>query len=301
MQLRDFVVSARKTLSSLYPESEAAAVVDILCRECFRTDSCTHIIFPSLELESSSLARAESMLLRLAAAEPLQYVLGYADFYGRRFKLSPSVLIPRPETELLCRDAIEFLSRRKAGLHASGITPQPAHKLRVLDLCTGSGCIAWTIALEVPGVEVIAVDISPDALAVASGQPFSNSPSPRFVCADIFDDNALSVVLGTERFDLVVSNPPYVLESEKSLMRRNVLDFEPSLALFVPDAESMAFNKKIAEICNKFLYTDAVGFVEINERLGADAKRIFEENGWKKATVKKDFSGRDRFVEFRMQ
>lgn len=295
MQLKEFVVSAREVLSGLYAPGEAGAMVDRLCSECFGVSSYAHIITPELELKPASLSRADELLGRLAGGEPLQYVLGYADFYGHRFKVNPSVLIPRPETEILCRDAIgqaliEYRNRCAYGKNA--------RRLRILDLCTGSGCIAWAFAFEVPTAEITGVDISEEAIAVASSQPFPNVPAPRFVCADIFDDKAIGSIAGQDAFDIIVSNPPYVLESEKAEMRRNVLDFEPSSALFVPDADSMAFNVRIAEICKKYLYTDAIGYVEINEKLGLAAKGIFESNGLKQATLIKDLSGRDRFVKF---
>lgn len=290
MQLKEFVAAARETLSASYPPEEASAIVDRLCSECFGVDSYTHIINPGFEPAPSACARAEALLARLSAGEPLQYVLGYAEFYGRRFNVSPSVLIPRPETEILCRRAIGYLQRRLSEGCES-------RRLRVLDLCTGSGCIAWTVALEVPQVEVVALDISEDALAVASSQPFESAFAPHFIRADIFDVASIDAV-ARESFDLIVSNPPYVLESERVGMRSNVLDHEPALALFVSDSDSMVFNERIAEICKKYLNTDGVGLVEINERLGLASKGVFEKNGLKSAAVIQDLSGRDRFIEF---
>lgn len=292
MRLKEFVAVARETLSALYPPEEASAIVERLCSECFGVDSYTHIINPGFEPAASACARAEALLARLSAGEPLQYVLGYAEFYGRRFNVSPSVLIPRPETEILCRRAIGHLQHRLGGCCGS-----ESRRLRVLDLCTGSGCIAWTVALEVPQVEVVAVDISEDALAVASSQPFESSAAPHFVRADIFDVASIDAV-AREGFELIVSNPPYVLESERAGMRSNVLDHEPALALFVSDSDSMVFNERIAEICKKYLNTDGVGLVEINERLGLASKEVFEKNGLKSAAVIQDLSGRDRFIEF---
>lgn len=290
MRLKEFVEVARETLSALYPPEEASAIVERLCSECFGVDSYTHIINPGFEPAPSACARAEALLTRLSAGEPLQYVLGYTEFYGRRFNVNPSVLIPRPETEILCQRAIWHLQHRLG-------CGSECRRLRVLDLCTGSGCIAWTIALEVLQADVVAVDISEDALATASAQPFENASAPHFVRADIFDVASIDGV-AREGFDLIVSNPPYVLESERAGMRSNVLDHEPALALFVSDSDSMVFNERIAEICKKYLDTDGVGLVEINERLGLVSKEVFERNGLKSAAVIQDLSGRDRFMEF---
>jgi release factor glutamine methyltransferase len=249
----------------------------------------------------------------MASAEPLQYVLQEAWFYGRKFNVSPDVLIPRPETELLCRTVIDS----PAGVdiqdmpppargcpslrgRGSGISIPYGHTPRILDLCTGSGCIAWTLALEIPGSDVVAVDISDGALKVADGQDFSEELSstgarrPQFFKADVLAQPLTS--LG--QFDIIVSNPPYVMESEKALMRANVLDHEPHLALFVSDDDPLLFYRAVAKWALLMLRPGGYGIVEINEALAFDTEEVFLDLGFRNVRTIKDLHDRDRFVEF---
>ena len=250
----------------------------------------THIVEPSYDVPAESVKLVEAALERLAAGEPLQYVIGSACFYGRDFKVSPSVLIPRPETEILCRTAIESFSGHK--------------DVRVLDMCTGSGCIAWTMALECPGAEVVAVDISDDALHVASSQDFveemkrTGAVAPTFLKADVLADVPSGDIF-ERRFDMILSNPPYVMNKEKSLMRANVLEHEPHLALFVSDDDPLVFYRAVARWASALLSPDGTGLVEINEALGPETAQVYLDAGFRSTEVLQDFSGRDRFVSFR--
>lgn len=296
MLLKEFVDTARRKLAAIYPIEEAKTISGILCREFFELEPYSYIVSPQKELKKAPLVKAEGALVRLLDGEPLQYVLGYADFCGRRFKVNPSVLIPRPETEILCREATDYALQIYRTRRAYG---QAAAPVRILDLCTGSGCIAWTMSLNVPGSMVVAVDISSEALATAASQPFDPSRAPRFVQADIFDEDALENALADEKFDIILSNPPYILNSEKSGMRRNVLEFEPSTALFVADdSDAMAFNRRIAKISKKHSYTGSVGYVEINEALGDASLGIFRSAGFENVTIIRDVFGKNRFVKY---
>ena len=244
-------------------------------------------------------------MTRLAGGEPLQYVLGTACFYGRDFKVNPSVLIPRPETEILCRSAVDMLSGSCESLYPDRISQDtPAgRRQRMLDLCTGSGCIAWTMALESPDAEVVAVDISDAALEVASSQDFSDELSrtgakaPVFVKADVLADVPADGPFA-EEFDIILSNPPYVMDKEKALMRTNVLDHEPHLALFVSDDDPLIFYRAVARWAFRLLSSSGFGIVEINEALGVETAQVFIDAGFQTARVLQDFSGRDRFVQF---
>ena len=201
------------------------------------------------------------------------------------------MLIPRPETEILCREAVATASRlqRMRAAYGKGAAP-----VRVLDLCTGSGCIAWTLAQSVPGVEAVAVDISPEALEVAASQPFKG-PRPTFVQADILSDIP-SAIAGP--FDLILSNPPYIRESEKASMRPNVLDFEPELALFVPDDDPLLFYRAVARWSSALLAPEGFGAVEINESLPAETAAVFSEAGFR-TEIRRDLAEKPRFVAFR--
>ena len=247
----------------------------------------THIVEPEYEVADEAAEVAMSGFERMASGEPLQYVTGHADFYGRRFHVTPDVLIPRPETEILCREVL--LSSRTS----------------IVDLCTGSGCIAWTLALEMPGAEVTAVDISEGALSVASSQDFSEETArtgavpPKFIKADVLADVPDSLRAG-EGFDILVSNPPYVMDKEKALMRTNVLDHEPHLALFVSDDDPLVFYRAVSRWAQALLRPGGFGIVEINEALGPETAAVFEADGFVDVKVIKDLSDRDRFVSFRM-
>ena len=242
MLLKDFIVSSRHALSELYPEGEARSLVDGLCGKILGVTPQTHILQPGFCIDPALLPMLEDGLSRLLRCEPLQYVLGEAWFLGRRFKLTPAVLIPRPETEEMVDMAL-----RKAG----NLSRDAGRPLRVLDLCTGSGCIAWSMALGLPQSEVTGLDISPEALSVASSQFDGDDGHPRFVLSDVLDPDCLK---DGGRFDIFLSNPPYVRESEKALMSRNVLDWEPGLALFVPDGDPLRFYRAEAALAARLLH-----------------------------------------------
>lgn len=300
MNLKEFVQHSREALATLYPGAEANALTGMLCSEFLGVAPHEFLVNPELQPGDAALEKALCALERLCGSEPLQYVLGRAEFYGRSFCVNPSVLIPRPETEYMCRLALQMLLKRKRQRAVSEVDAP----LRVLDLCTGSGCIAWTLACELPGTEVVAVDISEDALAVARGQKLSETGgvvAPRFLQADVLDPAALVEklrCLGYDGFDLVVSNPPYVLQKERAEMRANVLEHEPELALFVPDSDFGLFYRPVAEISSAMLYTDCSGIVEINEAFGPQTAEIFRTAGLCNAHVVQDLNGRDRFVSF---
>ena len=288
MNLRDLIYKGVETISVQYPEGEAREMVFAYMEDAFGTKRHTHILEPDHCLSDDAVARAQAAFDRIAAGEPLQYITGKAYFYGREFHVTPDVLIPRPETEILCREVLETGLNDKEG------------GLKVLDLCTGSGCIAWTLALEIPDAEVTAVDISDGALAVAVSQDFaeemscSGTRAPRFVKADILQSPEESFGC----YDIIVSNPPYVMESEKTLMRRNVLEHEPHLALFVPDEDPLRFYKAVASWAVSLLAPKGFGVVEINEALGEETAEVFREVGFCNVEVLKDFSDKDRFVRF---
>ena len=288
MLLSDFIKQAVASLSALYPESEARSIVTRLLEERLGVQSYTHLVEPGREVPASDIPGLGEDLHRLEAGEPLQYVLGFAEFCGRRFRVDGRVLIPRPETEEITLE----VCRRASAMHAP----------RVLDLCTGSGCIAWSVALEVPGAEVVGVDLSEDALAVAAGQ-FSGmelaARPPRFVTANVLaPDMDLTALTGWDAADVIVSNPPYILESEKSAMASNVLDFEPDMALFVPDGDPLRFYRAVCGIAKRFLSPGGFGAVEINEALGPDTQALFDAAGFRFTELKTDFRGKTRSLFF---
>ena len=289
MLLTQLINKGVKAISSLYPEGEAKEMVYAFLEHHIGTKRHTHIIEPAYEVAEEKALQAVAAFERMAAGEPMQYVAGFADFYGRQFRVTPDVLIPRPETELLCRETI--IDRTSS---------DGSESLRVLDLCTGSGCIAWTLALEMPGAEVTAIDISDGALAVATAQEFfeelsrTSALAPKFIKADVLVGPSLS-----QQYDILVSNPPYVMDKEKALMRTNVLDHEPHLALFVSDDDPLIFYRAIARWAQALLKPDGYCIVEINEALGQETAQIYINAGFRCVNVIRDLSDRDRFVSFR--
>lgn len=286
MLLTAFLKEGTAVLEPLYPSSEARSLLLMLCEAQLGVQRHTPILEPAYPIPPERLESLLSALERLKTGEPVQYVLGFSEFMGRRFRVSPAVLIPRPETEQLVMEAVQTLRGLPRGA-------------RVLDLCTGSGCIAWSLALEVPGTSVVGVDISRQALEVARSQDFPLPPgaqAPVFIQADILD-TAQPFPFGP--FDWVLSNPPYIMEAEKAQMRRNVLDFEPSAALFVPDTDPLVFYRAVAAWCGRLLVPGGRGLVEINESLGVDTAEVFASAGFGDVRQMKDFFDKDRFVSFR--
>ena len=299
--------ASRESLSSqcdeaaLYSPDEAAALVARLCEALLGVSSYAHIINPNLEIPEASLPALQDALARLAAGEPLQYVLGYADFLGMRLRVTPDVLIPRPETEELCRRVIASYSSGSAAPRA------------ILDLCCGSGCITWAMARAFPDALVVGVDLSAEALTVArsqdvvvgarSGASASRLSPPVFLQADVLQVPELLQTLkallnehGCAGFDLLLSNPPYVRESERTQMRRNVLDFEPEMALFVPDADPLRFYKASAEVFASELFApSSFAAFELNEALGESTENIFKEKMCA-VQLQKDIFEKNRFL-----
>lgn len=284
MKIKEIIAEAAAELKPLYGPRETAAMIRTLCGSVLHVPGYIHISEPGYEVDSQAAEEMRSCVTRLCRHEPLQYILGKAEFYGKEYNVTPAVLIPRPETELLCRIVIEETA-------AAGCSSP-----RILDLCTGSGCIAWTLAGNIPGSEVTGADISDEALSVAASQN-AGSNRPAFIHADILGgEETLTRALGTSPFDIIVSNPPYVRLSEKSAMHKNVLDYEPDIALFVPDSDPLLFYRAIARIASGHLAPKGCLAVEINEAFGQETAHLFLDAGFPEATVRQDLSGRDRFV-----
>jgi release factor glutamine methyltransferase len=231
------------------------------------------------ELENSGLPDWEEMILRINRQEPIQYILGEAEFYGRRFKVDPSVLIPRPETELIIDEVRKTYSR-------------PGTKeLSIVDIGTGSGCIAITLARELPDAKIYATDVSAAALMTAVENAERNSAAVEFILHNILSDE-----LHLTGIDLVVSNPPYVTFAEKANMKKNVTDYEPPEALFVPDDDPFIFYSAIARVGKKILRPEGKVIVEINEKFGKGVSEVFLKEGYDSVSVVKDLAGKDRVI-----
>jgi len=216
---------------------------------------------------------------RLSMHEPIQYILGETEFFDLKFKINPSVLIPRPETEEL----VQWV-----------LTECKKPNLKVLDVGTGSGCIAISLAKNMVSAEVFALDISPAALKIACINSTANNASVTFIECNILEAEFSTL---PSDLDVIVSNPPYVKEKEKALMKPNVLEFEPSLALFVTNENPLVFYERIAVLGTKMLKKNGFLFFEINEALGAAVKSLLESLNYTQIEIRKDFDGKNRMVK----
>ena len=301
MLLADVIRQGTEALAALYPEPEARSILLLLIEERLGVSRRAYLTEPALEVPAGCLA---GDLARLRNGEPIQYILGFADFYGRRFNVSPAVLIPRPETEFLCHTILAAApapsssqgNREYAPRSESEAAASTAGTPAVIDLCTGSGCIAWTLAAEIPGAEVTGVDISPEALTVARGQQVACHRAPSFVQADILADPPAS--LPEASFDLLTANPPYVMDRERAAMRPNVLEHEPALALFVPDEDPLVFYRAVARWARTLLRPGGWGYAEINALLGPETAAVFRDAGFSGVSLLQDLGGASRFVRF---
>lgn len=231
----------------------------------------------SVAVSDAQLDWLHGVIARLNQHEPVQYILGEADFYGRKFKVDSNVLIPRPETEELVRMAIDRVKNIK-------------HP-KILDIGTGSGCIPITIALEIGGSAVWATDISEGALTTAKTNADAMGATVNFI-----QHNILQSEIALQALDLVVSNPPYITDHEKNVMEKNVLNYEPHLALFVRDNDPLIFYRAISDKAMSSLKPGGFLGVEINEKFGVEAARLFTAAGFKAVEIIKDLTGKPRVV-----
>jgi release factor glutamine methyltransferase len=266
-----------ESLQTLYSREEIRSLTRLVIEYVCGLPLHEQILHKDRQLSCTERERVREVVRRLGQAEPIQYIVGEVCFGGLSFEVNPSVLIPRPETE----EWVEYLLRRET-------TPG----LRVLDIGTGCGCLAVTLAKRLAGAEVAALDISAGALATAGRNAQRNRVSVTFRQADILTEPASAFPV----FDLMVSNPPYVKESEKAAMARNVLDYEPHQALFVPDNDPLLFHRRIADLAREKLAENGTLYLEINAACGELTLNMLREKGFHPVKLMQDMFGRDRFV-----
>ena len=266
---------AYSELQEVYSADEIRNLLRIIFEEYLGWNLTTWLLSKQKTINQSDLLKINFAIKDLKRHRPIQHILGKADFCGMTLAVNENVLIPRPETEGL----VELAKSRLQ-------SPQ-----RILDLCTGSGCIAIALAKVFPNAEITAVDISEKALGVARQNAWNQKVTINFLQADILCDDLAELPM----FDAIVSNPPYVREQEKAAMQPNVLDYEPSIALFVPDNNPLLFYRRIAEIAHKHLATNGLLIAEINENLGEETAALLRTNGFE-TTLHNDFKEKTRFV-----
>ena len=276
-----------RRLLPLYDEREAKAVVRTLLEERFHL-TLTDLYTDGLDrLTDEEKVRMETLIERLEAGEPVQYVVGKARFCGRDYMVAPGVLIPRPETEMLCKEVISAYNKPYCAL-------QPPEPLRVLDIGTGSGCIAVTLALDLWNCTVTAWDISGDALMIARENAHRLQAHVNLELQDALnpDETALNAL----PFDIIVSNPPYICARESKDMAKHVLAHEPHTALFVPDDDPLLFYRSIAHYGLSHLKPFGMLAFEINPIYAQEMKKMLEEMGDEQIEIKKDQYGKERVV-----
>ncbi|KAA9331840.1 peptide chain release factor N(5)-glutamine methyltransferase [Adhaeribacter soli] len=281
-KIQDLINHIRTAIAEVYEEPEASAIAFSLLGHVLKLSRLELSMQRFDVVDHETEAKVEKMIARLLQHEPLQYVLGTAHFFGLELTVNSAVLIPRPETEELVNHIV------KAHQHEPD--------LHILDIGTGSGCIPLALAEVLNPAKVYGMDISEKALEVAHGNALKYGQPIEWLQADIFEDN---IPVKKRTLDIIVSNPPYVLEKEKAQMRRNVLDHEPHLALFVPDTDALRYYNRIADVGRKLLKPGGRLYFEINEQFAALTVEMLEEKQYQQVTPIQDLFGKDRFVEAR--
>jgi len=299
--VKDVFDAYHQGLDELYSAQEAEAITLIVLSELSGLSSAKIKAFPEHEIPAERLEQLAAILGRLKTGEPVQYVIGHTEFYGLQFKVNASVLIPRPETEELVAWAIDSVG----SLQLAAGSGQWAGK--ILDIGTGSGCIATSLKKNLPNFHVSAIDISPDALQTAKDNAQLNNVDVDFIKGDILNPEQpfafhLSPLTShhsplTTHYSLIISNPPYVTLYDKTLMHKNVTDFEPHIALFVPETDPLLFYKAIAAFAATHLTPGGLLYFEINESYGNEIVELLKDKHFKFIELRKDMSGRDRMIK----
>jgi len=278
----------QQALGQMYDSREIPSMAYLLASACWGMSKGKMLLQKQEILTDARQAQFYTILQELCLGSPIQYILGNADFFRHQFLVNPNVLIPRPETEELVQWVVDEVRERVGDGEIGG----EGEGVRILDIGTGSGCIAISLKLEFPQTEVWALDVSFPALETARHNAEILDADVRFILADILAEH--DIVKG--KFDLIVSNPPYITTNEKSLMRANVLDYEPEIALFVNEQEPLVFYQAIAAFSRQHLHPGGKLFFEINEAFGPDMIRLMEKCGFTAVELRKDMMGKDRMV-----
>ncbi len=277
--IRQIKQQVTEELIPMYHQAEAQQIASLLIEHVCKLNKTEQALHAIKKLSETELKAIEKTLSQFNNAVPLQYIIGETEFYSRRFFVSEGVLIPRPETEELVEQIIKKLPKNKP--------------LNILDIGTGSGIIAISLALELPNASVYASDFSDKAIKLAKQNAKSLQADVQFISHDIF-----SVTKSLPyNMDCIVSNPPYVRESEKAQMHDNILKHEPHTALFVKDEDALVYYQRIAEIANEHLKHNGVIFCEINEALAEETKKCFVNSGFGNIFVRKDINNKDRIIQ----
>ena len=291
MLLKQYKTHFFDLLKNIQDEQEIESFFFILTEYLHNLKRVDVALNPNFEISDAAIEKWNVILAELQQEKPIQYITGEAWFYGLRFEVNENTLIPRPETEELVEWIIE-----------SQKSKVKSQKFEILDIGTGTGCIPISLKANLPHVNVSAIDVSEKALEVARRNAVSNKVEINFIQTNILEVEDLSQLqtpnfqLPTS-FDIIVSNPPYVRNLEKEEIKKNVLDYEPHLALFVEDTDALLFYRKIAQLALKNLAPNGLLFFEINQYLGKETVELLKNLGLKNIELKKDIYGNDRMVK----
>ncbi|RUT69023.1 peptide chain release factor N(5)-glutamine methyltransferase [Flavobacterium cupreum] len=281
MRIKQYRTQFIQELSPFYDAYEAESFFYLILEYKHKLRQIDLALNHELNFSTADLVYWCSILEQLKKEVPIQYLLGKTNFYGMDFEVNENVLIPRPETEEL----VEWIINENAVIDKS-------KRLKILDIGTGSGCIAISLAKNLPNAEVYAIDISKKALETAKRNAINNNVEVTFIYKDI-----LELELLKDNFDIIVSNPPYVRNLEKEEIKKNVLDYEPHLALFVEDNNALVFYKKIAALAQKNLLENGQLFFEINQYLGEEMNSLLESMNFKNIELRRDIYDNDRMMK----
>lgn len=278
MTFAELKVLIHNRLQLLYPKSEINSFYFILLQHYANCSTADVLADENTLLLDNITQSIQQAITELQTAKPIQYILGETEFFSNRFFVDENVLIPRPETEEL----VDWV------LHTY---PDKTLPLHILDIGTGSGCIAVSLAKALPEAQVTAIDISPKAIAVAQRNAKRNGTKIEFLQCDILQTKTLP-----QKYDVIISNPPYVRELEKSEMHNNVLSYEPHLALFVPNEHPLLFYEQIATLAQQYLTPKGTLFFEINQYLATEMQEMLTKKNFTQITIRQDLSGNDRML-----
>jgi release factor glutamine methyltransferase len=281
MLLKQYKVHFFDSLKNIQDEQEIESFFFILTEYLHNLKRVDVALNSNFELSDEEVEKWNAILVDLQQEKPIQYITGEAWFYGLKFEVNENTLIPRPETEELVEWIIE-----------SQKSKVQSQKLEILDIGTGTGCIPISLKVNLPQANVSAIDVSEKALAVAKRNAELNKVEINFIQTNILEVEDLN-----QHFDVIVSNPPYVRNLEKQEIKKNVLDYEPHLALFVEDTDALLFYRKIAQLALKNVTPNGLLFFEINQYLGKETVALLENLGFKNIELKKDMYGNDRMIK----
>jgi release factor glutamine methyltransferase len=286
--IKDVFLSFQNALETLYDAQETGSITLMVLEELTGMSRARIKAFPEDDVPANAIEKLIAILEELKTGKPVQYILGTTEFYGLNFLVNPAVLIPRPETEELVEWVLRSVSSRQ---FAAG-----SGQLSILDIGTGSGCIAISLKKNLPGAKVTAIDISTDALQTAKQNAVINEVEVEFIEADILQSQKLKLE-DQKKFDIIVSNPPYVTLEDKLHMHQNVTGFEPHTALFVPEHDPLIFYRAIAGFAAEQLVDGGLLFFEINENYGKETVELLSHKNFVNIELRQDMSGRDRMIK----